>query len=146
MQRTALVALCLLLCGCVRQYDIKFLNRPIISPYSKFDFKLAQQFDVHIKSIQTKAIRTISIRRGFVTDLASVPRIMWSCYSPNDSRTIPAAILHDYLYRYKLGFTRKEVDDIFFYALIKAHTKPMRAIKYYIGVRVFGWMFYQKKR
>jgi hypothetical protein len=131
--------------GCVRHYDIRFLNQPVIKPYEKFDFKLAEPFEVQIKTKRPRTSRLITIRKGFVTDLASVPRIMWACYSPNDARTIPAAILHDYLYRYKLDFTRKEVDDMFYFALVKGHTKPRTALKYYIGVRLFGWMFYQKK-
>src|SRR4051812_2279337 len=34
---------------------------------------------------------------GFVTDLASIPRIVWSVYPP-DGPWVKAAIIHDFLY------------------------------------------------
>ncbi len=39
----------------------------------------------------------ITVPKGFVTDLASVPRIVWSFYPP-DGPWVKAAIIHDFLY------------------------------------------------
>jgi len=40
---------------------------------------------------------TITVRSGFTTDLASIPRLVWSLLPP-DGPWVKAAIIHDYLY------------------------------------------------
>ncbi|NBB65440.1 DUF1353 domain-containing protein [Pseudomonas sp. ODNR1LW] len=67
----------------------------------------------------------IVIPRGFVTDLTSIPRLVWSVYPP-DGPWAKAAVIHDFLYYTKgtgvwhrhcgvtraQAYTRKEADDI----------------------------------
>jgi len=67
----------------------------------------------------------IVVPPGFVTDLASVPRAVWSFYPP-DGPWAKAAIIHDFLYATKgtgewhthrgitrgAPYSRKEADDI----------------------------------
>lgn len=67
----------------------------------------------------------IVVPPGFVTDLASVPRVVWSFYPP-DGPWAKAATIHDFLYATKgtgewhthrgitraLPYSRKEADDI----------------------------------
>lgn len=137
MQRICIASVFLFLMGCTKDYDVTFLNTPLLKPSQRFDFELSEPFNVQVN-------HTIySVPKGFITDLASVPRVMWACYSPNDTRTIRAAILHDYIYRFNVSVTRKQADDIFFHSLIKGGTPRCTAIKYYVGVRSFGWLFYR---
>jgi hypothetical protein len=42
-------------------------------------------------------VLTVTVPAGFVTDLASVPRIFWNIISPHGDH-IRAAIIHDYMY------------------------------------------------
>lgn len=44
-----------------------------------------------------KAGETIVVPAGFVTDLASIPRLVWSFYPP-DGPWVKAAVIHDFLY------------------------------------------------
>lgn len=67
----------------------------------------------------------ITVPAGFVTDLTSVPRLVWSFYPP-DGPWVKAAVIHDFLYYTKgtgewhgrvgisrpAPYTRKEADDI----------------------------------
>lgn len=53
--------------------------------------------------------RTVCIRAGFKTDLASIPRCLWNLYPPFDVEYRAAAILHDGLYASEL-LTRQECD------------------------------------
>lgn len=75
---------------------------------------------------------------GFTTDLASIPRILWSIYSPNKANTIPAAVIHDYLYFCPGEMTRAEADSIFYDALIYKHVSTFTAYKYWFAVRTLG--------
>ena len=46
---------------------------------------------------ETNKTETITVPKGFVTDLASVPRAMWAFIAPFD--VARAAIVHDLLYK-----------------------------------------------
>ncbi len=140
MRKWTLIAMAVLLSGCSHNMDIEYLNAPRLIPYQRYDFRLSEPFMVRInQSIEV-------VPTDFITDLASVPRILWSIYSPNDTATIRAAILHDYMYRCDTEYTRWEADRIFYYALIRSGVTKFRANKYYYGVRLFGWMFWQSDK
>lgn len=57
----------------------------------------------------------ITVPAGFVTDYASIPRRLWSVYSPHDQYS-RAAIVHDYLYWSQLC-SRKQADNLFMIAM-----------------------------
>jgi len=56
-------------------------------------------------------IKSVTVPKGFVTDLTSTPSIFWSSIRP-DGDYVLAAIVHDYLY-WTQGRKRKEADQIF---------------------------------
>lgn len=76
--------------------------------------------------------------RGFVTDFASSPFLVW-WFIPPWGRYGKASILHDYLYQTHKR-TRKEADGIFREAMVVLKVKPWRVILMYFGVRALGWL------
>lgn len=84
------------------------------------------------------------IPRGFKTDLASIPRIFWSFYSPVDFDSIASAVLHDWHYCCSFDVSRKDADLIFYYGLIAQGMPKLRASLYYYCVRSWGWIFYTR--
>ena len=66
------------------------------SDLSVEDIKSLQAVGVKVKR-ETNKTETISVPKGFVTDLASVPRAMWAFIAPFD--VARAAIVHDLLYK-----------------------------------------------
>jgi len=58
-------------------------------------FEVAVPFEYHVGSFPS--IEAISIHRGFVTDLATIPRWLWSLFPPMGNYD-QAAVLHDYCY------------------------------------------------
>lgn len=61
----------------------------------------------------------LTIPQGFITDLASVPRILWNIYPPFGKYT-EAAVLHDYGYRTggnypgaTKPYSKRDVDNLF---------------------------------
>jgi hypothetical protein len=66
---------------------------------------------------ETNKTETITVPKGFVTDLASVPRAMWWLIAPFD--VARAAIIHDLLYKgiRQYRWKKKDAEDK---ALIKA--------------------------
>ena len=57
----------------------------------------------------------INVPIGFVTDLASVPRIFWNLFPPSGKYNL-AAIVHDFLCISK-PFKQKKIDRIFIEAM-----------------------------
>ena len=55
----------------------------------------------------------IRVPKGFVTNHASIPRILWFVFAADDSRWVKASILHDYLYQTQ--YPSKEVADAIFF-------------------------------
>ena len=93
----------------------------------------------------------ISARTGFETNLASVPRVLWSILSPWDIAR--ASVIHDYLYyvckQYfgvngssieKWEKTRKIADKIFLVAMKDSDPKvgSYKIYSAYYAVRAFG--------
>lgn len=73
---------------------------------------------------------------GFVSNLTSTPRFLWSILPPHDYY-VKAAILHDYLYNQGIG-TRKEADLVFYEALGVLGMPKLLRKGFYYAVRLFG--------
>lgn len=85
----------------------------------------------------------ISVPAGFITDLATVPRIFWILLPP-DGKYAKAAIIHDYMYDNALR-TKKEADLIFLDGMtVLGVPRWKRTIMYY-AVRLFGRGMYNRK-
>jgi hypothetical protein len=52
----------------------------------------------------------VDVPVGFVTDLASIPRVFWSIL-PSDGRYAHSAVIHDYLY-WEQSISREESDEV----------------------------------
>lgn len=87
----------------------------------------------------------ITVPKGFVTDFASLPRVLWSLIPPTGQHA-PAAVLHDYLY--KTGrFTRAASDRFFLDAMKASGVSWTRRWMMYRGVRAGGgraWRAHRK--
>lgn len=87
--------------------------------------------------------RTYGIPAGFITDLASIPKVMRPVFNPNDESRKPA-VLHDLRYCLKQG-TRKEADDLFLEALGRSGVGFARRWSMWMGVRAGGWVYWNKR-
>ena len=83
----------------------------------------------------------IVVPAGSTTDGASIPRFLWRiCGHPLEAPRVYAAMLHDWLYRngWRLGFTRKEADEIYYMLLRHFGVSAWRAGTEYCFLRMFG--------
>ena len=83
----------------------------------------------------------IEVPADYVTDLASVPRVLWSIFPPH-GRYAKAAIVHDYLYSNALG-TKQWADSVFLEAMTVLNVPRWRRTVMYLAVRLFGRGKYQ---
>jgi hypothetical protein len=99
-------------------------------------WKLVKSFSYHIG---TKFSRDyIRVPKGFVTDFASVPWVLWS-WIPSWGKYGKAAVIHDHIYQTHCR-TRKQADEIFREAMIVSGTPEWKANLMFWGVRLFGWL------
>ena len=86
----------------------------------------------------------ITVPPGFVTNFASVPKILWGIFPPYGEYG-SASVVHDYLY-FTHQRTKEESDYIFYEAMIVLGVKKNRAKFYYNTVKMFGNKGWKKSR
>lgn len=87
---------------------------------------------------------TITVPKGFVTDLATIPRIFMPLLPVND-RHRAAAALHDFLY-HDQPVSRRLADAIFRAAMRDLAVPGWKRWVMWAGVRAFGWTRYGKQK
>lgn len=98
-----------------------------------YDWEVLTEFSYYRTNDENKII---TVPEGFRTDLATVPRWLWSMFPPHDSYA-KAAVIHDYLYYYGIG-TKKEADLIFKEALEVLELPKWKVTALYNAVKFFG--------
>ncbi|HFV9934559.1 TPA: DUF1353 domain-containing protein [Salmonella enterica subsp. enterica serovar Bovismorbificans] len=107
----------------------RFTTPAILEMLDHYLWRVYEPFEFYLSDV-------INVPAGFVTDLASVPRIFWSLMPP-DGRYAKAAIIHDYLYDNALR-TKREADRIFLDGMtVQGVPKWKRTVMYW-AVRLFG--------
>ena len=85
----------------------------------------------------------VTTPRGFITDLASIPRSLRGVLSVT-GRSRKAAVTHDWGYCSQ-GMSRAETDELFRRCLISEGVSPAVARIYWAGVRCAGLMYWNRR-
>ena len=99
-----------------------------------YQWALLTPFEFHVGAYPSECV--IRIPAGTVTDLASVPRLLWAIFPPN-GRYAKAAIVHDFLYANAMG-TKAWADGVFLDAMTVLGVPVWRRTLMYWAVRLFG--------
>lgn len=96
------------------------------------------------KELKYRGARDIFIvPKNFITDFASVPKLLWSIFPPY-GKHLKAAVLHDFLYVVHM-VSRKDADGLF-YRTMKESGVTWRARPMWQAVRLFGGKAFNSKR
>lgn len=87
-------------------------------------------------------VLVFTVFAGFVTDLASIPRVLRWAINPN-GKSRRAAVLHDFLYTGQ-HLSRADCDLLFLAALKADGVGLLQRQALYRGVRLGGWLFYNE--
>ena len=86
---------------------------------------------------------TLTVRAGFPTDFASIPRPLWIILPPL-GKYDAAAVCHDKLYRdgafRRRAIARCVADQVLNEAMRASGVSPVHRWLIYAGVRLFGWI------
>lgn len=79
------------------------IRRPILKPYSKDRFELVAMY----------VYKDTIVPKGYQTNGADIPRVLWSIFPPNSPEYLSAVVVHDYLCdKAKSKQDYKEADEI----------------------------------
>lgn len=125
----------------------RFLTTLRVEEYGSDSWSLLEPL-IYRPGAGTGFIKDITARAGFVTDLASIPRLFRFAISVND-RHRPAAVIHDWLYCYqKVGgrwIERAEADRVFYVAMRARGVGLIKARTMYAAVRMGGWLYFNRR-
>lgn len=121
--------------------NVTFLSPFQVEAVGRNEWKLLQAFTVEVENDRIFSI--ISVPCGFVTDLASVPRLP-GAYLLFGGRARRSAALHDALYR--RGADRSYADAVFMAAMKAEGEGKFTQLAMTTAVRLFGWWPYRKHR
>lgn len=118
-----------------------FVNELVISPTRGDKWRLIEPL-LYVTDVGYR----ITVPKGFVMDLASIPRLARPLF-PVHGRHTRAAVVHDWLYHQEgqlkgRKFTRLEADQIFYNAMLELHVPQWRAWVMYKAVRLGGWVWW----
>ncbi|MCW5223489.1 DUF1353 domain-containing protein [Verminephrobacter aporrectodeae subsp. tuberculatae] len=99
-----------------------------------YQWQLLTAFEYHVGALPGATV--IRIPAGTITDLASVPRLLWAIFPPH-GRYAKAAIVHDYLYKEAIG-SKAFADQVFLEAMQVLDVPRWRRVLMYWTVCLFG--------
>ncbi|EBL9222499.1 DUF1353 domain-containing protein [Salmonella enterica] len=118
----------------------KFTTPAILEMLDHYPWRVHEPFEFYLSDDESEVIE---VPAGFITDLATVPRIFWILLPP-DGKYAKAAIIHDYLYDNALR-TKKEADLIFLDGMKVLGVPKWKRIVMYQAVRLFGRGMYSQR-
>lgn len=87
--------------------------------------------------------RILRVKKGFVTDFASVPRIFWNVIAPTHGQHTRAAFIHDALYSAR-ALSRTECDWMFLQIMQDCGVSWIKRNTMYSAVRTCGGFVWMK--
>lgn len=114
------------------------LSPPVpIVPFADWDYYYTKEpLDWRAKAGVQMTPAQVSVPAGFVTDLASIPSVLWSVLPPA-ARYSYAAIIHDYLYWFQ-PCSRAEADTVLEAAMEDLKVSAAKIAIIYNAVRLEG--------
>lgn len=108
-------------------------------------WRLTAEFDFASDTLE----RIVRVPVGFVTDFASIPRLLWNILPPTGSYG-KAAVIHDMLYQHPEcltpAVTRLQADRTLREGMIALGTGRVTRWLIFAGVRVGGWVAWNHYR
>ena len=115
---------------------IQFLSEPSVQADVGFMFVTTNDSVVLINN------EALMIPKGFKTDLASIPRILWSIFPPQKSEFVTPSILHDYMYTIRYKNDRALADEVFYEAIKLKGASTITSLLMWSSLRLFGESHY----
>lgn len=98
------------------------------------EWSVQEKFEYHVGQLGSGIV--IRVPKGFKTDLASIPRIVWPILPPHGYYG-KAAVIHDYCYVHSIE-SKRWADDVLLEAMSVLGIPSWKKIVIYWSARIFG--------
>jgi hypothetical protein len=115
---------------------------PKIVAFADWDYYYTADGQIIWEPNKGQNYRAVGVPVGFVSDLASVPRMFWSLL-PRQGRYAYAAMIHDYLY-WDQTRSRDEADAIFKIAMEDSEVDALKIEAMYRAVAMAGESYWKE--
>jgi hypothetical protein len=105
-------------------------------PFADWDFYYITGLVSWMPPKASNVSLNVEVPIGFVTDLASIPRVFWAILPPHARYSYPA-IIHDYLYWTQIC-TRELADEVLKLAMKDMEVSNVQVFTIYQAVRIAG--------
>ena len=112
--------------------EIPFNNLFLYKITGTREWVVARDFEITIDD------KSVVVPKGFTTNLASTPRILWPVFPPSGIYT-EASVVHDYLYSTEL-IPYNKADKVYKEICEMCGTSKIRSTLMFGGLRGFGWL------
>ncbi len=117
-----------------RRWEVsKFTTPAALEMFDDYRWRLFEPFEFWLTDNSDDVIH---VPAEYVTDLASISRLLWSVFPPH-GRYAKAAIIHDWMYENGLR-TKRAADRIFLDGMVVLGVPHWRRLMMYCAVRLFG--------
>jgi len=123
-------------------FEPRFLSNLYFEDKGGFPFILTESLG-YVTNVEGKG--TFFVPKGFQTDLASIPQILWNILPPIGAYDA-AAVLHDFLYVTGYLPERGQADAVLEEAMKVLGVGDTKRRLIYWGVRLGGWRIWRKYR
>lgn len=112
------------------------LSLSTLIPFGDWDYYYVKGGSILWRPNHGQTYQLVEVPEGFVTDLASIPRLFWQVMRP-EGRYAYAAVVHDYLY-WTQTRPRQEADQILNFAMQDSQVGDAERWAIYQAVDRFG--------
>ena len=133
MKKLFVTGFAILLSACA---SIKLENPPLLSPFGDGTQWVVWEEMEFLVQLDDNSVTSVRVPRGFVSDLASTPKMFWSIYPPF-GKYLSASVLHDYLY-WRQICKKDEADKIFYQTMHDAGVDQATQSRFFVALNKEG--------
>ena len=103
------------------------MDRVKLEPIGKDKFRVYKNY----------CYKGVCVPKGFVSNGANIPRVLWSIFPPNSPEYLSAVVIHDYMCANVGVFTYKEADEMFYKTMLEIGVAKWKAKLFYVCCRIY---------
>lgn len=103
------------------------MDRVVVQPIDKDKFRVYKDFKY----------QCICVPKGFVTNGADIPRVLWSIFPPNSPEYLSAVVLHDYMCANVSEYDYEMADKMFYVAMLDIGVSKWKAKLFYLCCSIY---------
>ena len=103
------------------------MDRVVVQPIDKDKFRVYEDY----------FYKGVCVPKGFATNGADIPRLLWSFFPPNSPEYLSAVVLHDFLCANVSEYGYEMADKMFYVSMLDIGVAKWKAKLFYKSCRIY---------